>query len=141
MGWVAGGGRALEPQILAVAFFFFIWQVPHFWLLLLFSCGREYEESGLPSLTRVFSLEQIARITFVWIFATAVTCVTIPLFGIVSNAWVGIGLCAGGLWLVWRSVRILEVPYGMPAFRLAFKGINTYVLWVIVLLSVNGFIA
>ena len=34
-GWAAAGGNILDPQILTIAFFFFIWQIPHFWLLLL----------------------------------------------------------------------------------------------------------
>lgn len=61
IGWVSGKGHlSLDPQILAISFFFFIWQVPHFWLLLLNS-GRDYEKAGLPSLTRIFSSAQIGR--------------------------------------------------------------------------------
>jgi protoheme IX farnesyltransferase len=140
MGWVAGGGAPTDPKILAVAAFFFIWQVPHFWLLLLFSCGKDYETAGLPSLTRLFDLDQIARMTFVWIFATAVTCLIIPLFGIVTNVWLNLGLVIAGLWLVWRSGSILRSPKGTFTFRLAFRHINLYVCWVISLLSVNGII-
>ena len=138
MGWVAGGGYALDPQILAVSFFFFIWQVPHFWLLLLFSCGKDYERAGLPSLTALFSLEQIARITFVWIFAAVVTSFVIPLYGIVTNPWINAGLVAAGAWLVWRSRGILRAPFQMQGFRLAFKHINLFVFCVIVLLSLDG---
>ncbi|MEE9270657.1 MAG: UbiA family prenyltransferase, partial [Candidatus Krumholzibacteria bacterium] len=140
IGWVAGGGAVFEPRILAVAFFFFMWQVPHFWLLLLFAAGRDYEHVGLPSLTRIFALDQLARITFMWIFATAVTCLVIPLFGIRSNAWVNIGLLAAGLWLVVRTARILRRPSGAISFRLAFKHINLYVCWVISLLALNGIV-
>ena len=35
IGWAAAGGSLLDPQIIIIAFFFFIWQIPHFWLLLL----------------------------------------------------------------------------------------------------------
>jgi protoheme IX farnesyltransferase len=31
LGWVVGGGDWRSPRILALAFFFFLWQVPHFW--------------------------------------------------------------------------------------------------------------
>jgi protoheme IX farnesyltransferase len=140
MGWVAGGGEALDPRILAVAFFFFIWQVPHFWLLLLFSCGKDYERAGLPSLTRLFTMDQIARVTFVWIFATAVTSLVIPLFDIVSNGLINAGLVAAGAWLVWKSLGILRAPWGMVRFRNAFKQINVFVVWIIALLSINGVI-
>jgi protoheme IX farnesyltransferase len=141
IGWVAGGGSLVDPKIAAVALFFFIWQVPHFWLLLLFSVGKDYERAGLPSLTKLFGLDQIARMTFVWIFATAVTCLIIPLFGIVNNPWLNLGLAVAGLWLVWRSGSILRSPAANFAFRQAFRHINIYVCWVISLLSVNGIIA
>jgi protoheme IX farnesyltransferase len=140
IGWVAGGGEMFEPRILAVAFFFFIWQVPHFWLLLLFAAGRDYEKVGLPSLTRIFALDQLARITFMWIFATAVTCLVIPLFGIISHAWINIGFLAAGLWLVVRTANILRRPASAISFRLAFKQINLYVCWVISLLALNGIV-
>jgi protoheme IX farnesyltransferase len=140
LGWVAGGGDATDPRILAVAFFFFVWQVPHFWLLLLFSGGTDYERAGLPSLTRLFTMDQIARITFVWILATAVACLVIPLFGIISNPWINAGLVGAGAWLVWQVRGVLRRREGIPEYRAAFKHINIYVCWVIVLLSVNGII-
>jgi protoheme IX farnesyltransferase len=140
MGWVAAGGSAFEPRILAVSFFFFMWQVPHFWLLLLFSGGDDYERAGLPSLTRIFTMDQIARITFVWMIATAVACLVLPVFDIVSNPWVNMGFIVAGVWLAWKSVGVLRSPWGMLRFRTAFKQINLYVCWVIVLLSVEGII-
>ena len=45
VGWVAGGGDLFDIQVLVMAFFFFIWQVPHFWLLML-KYGDEYVEAG-----------------------------------------------------------------------------------------------
>jgi protoheme IX farnesyltransferase len=140
IGWVSGGGSATDPRILAVAFFFFMWQVPHFWLLVLFTCGSDYEKAGLPSMTRTFSLEQISRITFMWILGTVTACVLIPLFGITGNPWVAAGFFAAGAWLVWRSTRILGETNGALAFRSAFKNINAYAVWVICLLSLGGFL-
>ena len=58
LGWVSGGGSMLDPRILRVALFFFIWQVPHFWLLLL-DLSKDYEKAGLPSITQLFSRQQI----------------------------------------------------------------------------------
>ncbi|MEJ2720609.1 MAG: protoheme IX farnesyltransferase, partial [bacterium] len=46
LGWVAGGGSPADPRILAVAVFFFMWQIPHFWLLLLSTAGDDYEKAG-----------------------------------------------------------------------------------------------
>jgi len=138
IGWVAGGGWALDARILAVAFFFFMWQVPHFWLFLLSSCGEDYEKAGLPSMTRTFSSEQISRITFMWIIGTAAACLMMPLFGVIDEPWVNVGFLAAGVWIVWRSVRILHASCGDTGFQHAFKRINQYACIVVSLLSLAG---
>ena len=136
VGWVAGGGGLLEPQALMIAFFFFIWQVPHFWLLLLLH-GDDYERAGFPSLTTVFSIEQLARITFMWILATAMTCLLMPLFGIVDSLWVNAGLLLSSLWLIYQAVKLLRAENRRFAFGFAFRGINIYALLVLSLLSLG----
>ena len=138
IGWVGGGGSPLDPRILAVAVFLFMWQIPHFWLLLLFTAGEDYEKAGLPSLTRVFSFEQVARISFMWILGTAIVCLVIPLFGIVQGGWINIGFLMAGGWLVLRSARILRVTKGVVAFRRAFNHVNAYALLVLSLLAIGG---
>lgn len=85
-GWVAGGGSLTAPGALAIGFFFFMGQIPHFWLLLL-KLGKQYESASLPSLTKLFTDEQIKRLTFVWITATAVSALTLPLFGLQDKVW------------------------------------------------------
>jgi len=76
IGWFAGGGKWNDPQIFWVGLFFFIGQIPHFWLLLLMF-GKEYELAGFPSLHSVFSDNQIKRLSFTWIVATVATALVV----------------------------------------------------------------
>jgi protoheme IX farnesyltransferase len=135
IGWVTAGGSATDPRIVAVAFFFFVWQVPHFWLLLL-RIGGEYERAGLPTLTTIFTRPQFARIIFVWMIATVVACVSMPLFGVSSAAWTQAGLIVSSLWLGWHATRMVR----SNGDRLAFHQINMYALLVISLLSLSGLV-
>ncbi len=134
IGWVAAGGSPLDPQALALGFFFFIWQVPHFWLLVLVH-GREYEKAGLPSLTAVFSTAQLARLSFIWMATTAAACLLLPVFGVVHGGWPALLLAAASGWLLYRSARLLSASARAPMFRAAFLAINLYALLVIVVLS------
>jgi len=84
IGYSAAGGSLLDADILVVAAFFFIAQIPHFWLLTL-RYGKEYEQAGLKSLTSLFSDLQIARISLSWILATAFSIFTITAFGITHS--------------------------------------------------------
>ena len=137
VGWTAGGGGLLEPQVLAIAFFFFIWQVPHSWLLLL-SYPEDYEKAGLPSLTRMFTTGQLTRIVFMWILGTAATCLfLIPIFGIVNSYLMNFSLLVATLWLVWKATKLLRAQDREFSFRFAFREINIYALLVLSLLSLG----
>lgn len=136
IGWVAGGGYIFDPELYALAMFFFIWQIPHFWLLLLIF-GKDYEQAGMPSLTQVFSPAQLSRITFMWILALVASCLIIPLFGVVESVIINTLLILAGIWLIYKSRKLLGNYYERITFRFAFREINNYVLYVIILLSIN----
>jgi len=137
IGWVSGKGYfSLDPQILAVSFFFFIWQVPHFWLLLL-RVGRDYERAGLPSLTKIFSSTQLSRMIFMWIFATATVCMMIPLFGIVESHAIQGGLFLVAFWLVRKSLKLLAIHRIQFPFQPIFRNINSYAVLVIFLITLD----
>jgi len=136
IGWVAAGGSLLDPQIIIIAFFFFIWQIPHFWLLLLVM-DKDYQQAGFPTLTQIFNHTQLSRITFIWIISTAVTGLMIPLFGIVAEFWINIGLFLSGALLTWKAFGLLIEKKDFSAFRLNFRYINYFALFVVFLVSID----
>ncbi len=139
VGWVAGGGALSDPRALIIAFFFFIWQVPHFWLLLL-KYGKEYERAGYPSLTSIYSGKQIRYTTFIWTMATGVTALMLPAFGVVNTLFFSIGTLLATIWLVFIFVKLLRV--GDEGFNpgFYFMKINYFVLFMIIFLSVDSLI-
>ncbi len=139
IGWVAGGRNLFEPQMMAIAIFFFIWQIPHFWLLLL-NYSQDYERAGYPSLTSKFSLKQLARITFMWITGTAAACLFIPLYGIGTSLLLMLALFASAAYLLWSSRKLLGECVDRPVFNFAFRGVNVYILLVMFSLSMDRLI-
>jgi protoheme IX farnesyltransferase len=136
IGWVASGGYIFDPAILMIAFFFFIWQIPHFWLLLLM-LNKEYESAGFPTLTKIFSQAQLSRITFVWIAATAVSAIIIPLYGLTQFTFINVLLLAAGIWLTFRAVKLITGTGNRIEVIPAFRQINIFALVVIVLISLD----
>ncbi|HNQ83656.1 MAG TPA: heme o synthase [Bacteroidales bacterium] len=139
VGWVAAGGSLTDPRAMFMAFFFFIWQVPHFWLLML-KYGEEYTKAGYPSITSVYSSRQIKHITFIWILATAVSTLMLPAFNVVESWVVMGGLLISSMWLVGQFTRLLslkEMPFSPIRY---FMKINYFVLAVIIFLSIDRFI-
>jgi heme o synthase len=135
IGWVTGGGNSGDPKLLALCFFFFMWQVPHFWILLLHH-GKEYEEAGLPSLLGIFSRAQLVRITSHWIFATVVSCLFMSLYGLVNSRLMTISLFAASLWFIRYGINLLRSDgVGEIHSPALFERINYYMLFIIFLVS------
>jgi protoheme IX farnesyltransferase len=136
IGWVAAGGSSYDFKILALAMFFFIWQIPHFWLLLLLH-GKDYEQAGFPTLTKIFSNDQLSRITFMWMAALAISCLLVPFFDISTKLISVIMMLILGAWLLFESFDILTNYFERLVFRKAFMRINLYVLAIVIILSLD----
>jgi len=79
-GWLAAGGTLFDLKIGIVALYFFVWQIPHFWLLLLLY-GSDFKKGGFPVLTDLYSEVFIKRITFALLIATLLIGISIPYIG------------------------------------------------------------
>jgi heme o synthase len=134
MGWAAGGGTLSDPRLAALAFFFFMWQIPHFWLHLL-TYGKEYAEAGLPSLTEVFSPEQLKRLTFEWVSATGVSALLLGLSGLLQSPFARVCLLAVSLWLISGGIFLVVRREANPA--LLFRRVNTFMLAVMALTVID----
>jgi heme o synthase len=136
IGWVASGGNLFDIRILSLSLFFFIWQIPHFWLLLLIY-GKDYENAGFPTLTKIFSDSQLGRITFVWITSLVTSCMMIPFVNISLSIY-SVGLIAIiGVWLLWNTRGILSGYIEKIIFRRTFVLVNLFVLAVVIIVSLN----
>ena len=140
VGWVAGGGSLEDARAWIMAFFFFIWQVPHFWLLML-KYGKEYEKAGFPSITQIYTESQIKHVTFIWVMATVISAFMIPLFYVTESWFIMAGFLLAGIWVMLIFSRMLikrNEPF-RPMYY--FMRINYFVLMVIVLLSLQPFLS
>lgn len=107
VGWVVGGGALLTPELFVLALFFFMSQVPHFWLLML-RYGDDYDAAGFPVINKVLTNTQIKRVTFVWIVATAVNIVLLVLVGLFQTLFFKILILASAVWLVIIFSKLLK---------------------------------
>ncbi|MBK8981917.1 MAG: protoheme IX farnesyltransferase [Ignavibacteria bacterium] len=138
-GWTAAGGSLGDDKILLIAAYFFIWQIPHFWILLLVY-GKDYDKGGFPTLTNILSQTQLIRITFTWILLTIAVALSINFFGIlnyyISNALLTL-LC---FWIFTMSLKFLNRTGDKKSFKNMFININIFTLLIITILSVDKLI-
>jgi len=141
-GWAAAGGYLTDPTIHLVAFFFFLWQIPHFWLLLLFY-EQDYQDGGMPSMFDRFDRRQIARMTYLWIAAVCVAALLLPLVRVFDRPLPAYVVAAAGLGVVLRGLALLRADTEVRknfarVCRIRFMEINTFALVVSVALVVDG---
>jgi protoheme IX farnesyltransferase len=138
-GWAAAGGDVFDYRIIIIAAYMFVWQIPHFWLLLLLY-GEDYKKGGFPVLSRIFSSEQLKRITFTWLLATVLIALLVPMFLYLYNFFTMPVIIILSLGMVAVSFRFLFSSLERKNIRASFLAINFYTLLLISILSIDKLI-
>jgi protoheme IX farnesyltransferase len=139
IGWTAAGGYLYAPAIWAVAFFLFLWQMPHFWLLLLLF-ESDYNKAGFVMLNKWLNINQIGRVTFVWIVSLAAITMIVPFYGVIDNLIILILFFVAQLVLVYNSRFLIAKQLSRKLIRKTFMFINIYVLLILVLIIIDKII-
>jgi len=135
IGWTAAGGYVFDTAIILIAMLLFIWQVPHF-ILLLLKFGPEYEVAGFSSLTSYFSEAQLKKLIFVWVLATAFSVMIIPVAGFISSGVIIAVLLVSSIWIVYSFFILMRKQ--QLNMRKAFMQINLFLMLVLLLFSIDS---
>jgi len=76
IGWTSSGGQLDDPRSWLLLSLFFLWQIPHYCLIVLHH-RQDYRTVPIPSLIRLFSETSLKRITILWIVAFMVVMLII----------------------------------------------------------------
>lgn len=136
IGWVGAGG-AHDARVLALGSFLFMWQLPHF-LLLLVRLAPDYRRAGFPTLTTMLSPTQLARLTFACMAVAAMSALLIPLCAVTRSSVAGALIAAAGVVLLLLARSILSGD--AAAWRRAFHTINAYALAVMVVVIADALV-
>lgn len=133
IGWCGAGGDVMDRTIIFVAFFMFIWQIPHFWLLM-YKYSKQYEKAGFPTINQSVDPNKLKLIIFAWIVATSFTSIIVPLF-LVHISWIFfVTIFALNILFIAFFVKISFGNVEQISFRKSFIGINIYMMLFMVLL-------
>jgi heme o synthase len=137
MGWIAGNGSWMDPRLFVLALLFFLWQVPHFWLLLL-SEHNDRARAGLPVLTRVLPRSRLSGIVALWTAGAATASLSLPLYGLATSPLASglLALCA--LWMTVQGLRVLRKDAAPGTAFAVFKNSTVFLALVMVLLSLDA---
>jgi len=138
IGFSSAGGSIFNLKILVFSAFIFLWQLPHFWLILI-KYGREYEKAGFASLSSYLTEIQIKYLTFFWVILTTFFLFLSGILMDALNRDVIIILSILNAAFIFAFHRILFFKKGPQEIKGAFILINSFsiiVMFVIIALSI-----
>jgi len=138
IGWLTAGHSLMELEFIALGIYFFIWQVPHFWLLVMLFHG-DYDDGGYPTAMRLFGQASLQRLTFVWLIFTIQA--GIFLVSIYEPLTISMVLCIiVGIFGFIASLELLKEKFELTNARSVFWKINAAFLAIIIILSIDEYI-
>ncbi len=78
IGWTTAGGLVEDVRIIMVAALFFLWQIPHFFMILLQN-SDDYKRLNSSSLAATVSQETIHRLIIYWVFCYLIVSFSVSL--------------------------------------------------------------
>ncbi len=137
IGFTAAGGSPIAPQALFMAGFMFMWQLPHFWLLLS-TYRREYEKAGFASLVKIPGERDTKVIVPAWIVITSILLLFAGEFGIQIGQPLWFALA--GVNITVSAMFLLILPKNDPAVseKRSFAVMNGFALIVLTILSLSA---
>ena len=139
IGWLAAGGSLAEPEFFALGLFYFIWQIPHFWLLVMLHYG-DYAGAGYPTAMRLFGKMSLQRLTYYWLILTIMTgYFMVTVFQPASTVIIGILIITGILAFI-SSLQLLTKDFDLKRARKVFWQINLAFLGTVILISIDEFL-
>lgn len=139
--WMTAGGNLLDPSFLALAWFYFIWQMPHFWLLVLVY-HEDYKKANFPTMVEVLGGEALARITYIWILFTIISALmAVSFFMPQSSIILGLVLFHS-IFMLYKGMVLLykDTWKNKRLCRKTFMQLNLYTLAVIGFLVLDKWI-
>lgn len=136
IGWCAVGGGITDTTILLVAFFMFLWQMPHFWLLLI-KFRNDYQKAGFAMLTTTTSDKKIRHIMFIWILSTSVSSLFFPLFHVISGGFYIVSLLIINAFIIWQFYKIAFSHNNNMPIEPAFRYLYVYQILNLIILVIG----
>ncbi len=137
IGWTAAGGNLFEPVILFIALFIYLWQIPHF-LLILQRFKDEYNTAGFPSFFKTSNEKWVKTIIFLWLLSSSISTLVFPLFHIITGI-IGIGtlITLNGFIIIYFC-RIIYRKNNNINFGSAFRSIYIYQALILSMLVIDS---
>jgi heme o synthase len=133
IGWISNDISIYNIQFFALALFFFVWQIPHFWLLNL-EYHKDYEDAGFPTITQQFGRKSLEKITFIWLNLTLLCGIFLVMTFNVDSLFILTLIIILHIYILYTIFRLLKYK----KYIYNFININIYMLFLMIIMCINS---
>jgi heme o synthase len=139
IGYTSAGGLLPQKEILMFSAFMFLWQLPHFWLILV-RYNDDYLKAGFKTFSEGFSRSHIRMLVLAWVILTTLLLVIFSVKGLVFTGILNSLLIILNLFFILLFCSLLFGKDESRSAKAAFILINSFSLMVMILFIVNSVI-
>lgn len=141
IGWRAAGGPLASIPIIFLLILLALWQLPHFWLLVLVHKKDYRKEPAPPNLLNRLGFQQLERISLVWMSSVAGVMLLFPLVRLIQHPILIAGIMINAALLLIVSFKINLVRPTKNAYLRQFAWLNITVFVALGVTVVDRFLA
>lgn len=137
IGWLSAGGEVSNPLILAVMALFFLWQPPHFCLILLEYAEDYRKKKRFENLVTRFTVARVKRIIAIWLLSFLSIILLLTILPSFLSQGFRLTLALGGP--IFIAVFLLYLFLSKaPRYKMLFVSLNGFLVSVMALLTFSS---
>jgi heme o synthase len=139
IGYSAAAGELNGTGVVMFSCFMFLWQLPHFWLILLKN-HEDYEAAGFATISFRSGENRIRIFVFGWVLVSTSLLIVLSLTGLMFNNLISILMILLNVLFILLFCFMLFRKSEKDNLRSAFMLMNTFNLLIMILFIVNSFL-
>lgn len=139
IGWTSGGGYLFEPMIWGVMALFFLWQPPHFCLILLEYASEYQGKHNLKNLITRFSANRIKKIIAIWLLSFMCTVLFLTVLpGFLPQSARVILVITAPVFVLLFLLHLFQSS--SPRYRILFVSLNSFLFSIMAVVTLSSLI-
>jgi heme o synthase len=137
IGYTSAGASLARNEIIMFSSFMFLWQLPHFWIILI-RFREDYRRAGFSTFKAGFSGRQIKMLIFAWVILTTFLIIIFSIKELLFSGFMNSLLIILNLFFILFFYFMLFGKDENRSVKSAFILINSFSLLVMILFIVNA---
>jgi protoheme IX farnesyltransferase len=138
IGFSSAGGTLFHLNIIAFSVFMFLWQLPHFWLIII-KYGKEYKAAGFATISKYLNETQIKYLVFFWVLFSTVFLLLFCVLADSLNKDLIVLLSAVNIAFIsffYRMLFLKKEPVEIKGAFILFNSFGIFIMFLIITVSV-----